>query len=50
MVAVGWNPCILSKNIGFIEVLYYLQEEINVNRNAVADLLTQEQFCFAEAP
>lgn len=48
MVGVGWSHCLLGKNVGCVQVVDYLQEEANVNGNALTYLLIHERavlFC-----
>lgn len=49
MVGVGWSHCLLGKNVGCVQVVDYLQEETNVNGNALTYLLIHERavlFCW----
>lgn len=49
MVGVGWSHCLLGKNVGCVQVVDYLQEEANVNGNALTYLLIHERavlFCW----
>jgi len=43
MVGVGWSHWILVKDVGSVQGVDYLQEEMNVHGNALTYLLIHER-------